>query len=336
VYRLTGRYVLDHGSASQCNPLYDLHRQEWAADWARIIAPGIELPELAWPNEVIGRVTPRAAESTGLPAGLPVTTGTIDSWAEAVSIGVRAPGDTMVMYGTTMFLKQAVAAPHPHPGLWNVSGAWPGTYMVAAGMATGGAITQWLRNLVGGEFAALTAEAGTVPAGSRGLLMLPYFAGERTPLFDPDARGLIIGLTTTHGQAELYRAALESIAYGVRHNLEVMAEAGARAQRLIAVGGGTNGGVWTRIVSDVTGMEQHYPAITVGACFGDARLVAEALRTDTSSWNPVTHTVVPDPSVADAYSAYYREYRSLYPATAGTAHFLAAAQRNEWDEQRTK
>ncbi|MCP2315237.1 xylulokinase [Nocardia amikacinitolerans] len=327
VHRLTGRYVLDHQSASQCVPLYDLRKREWAADWAEAVAPGLALPELAWPTEIVGRVSTAAAAATGLPSGLPVTTGTIDAWAEAESVGVRAPGDAMIMYGTTMFLVQVLTEPVPHPGLWGTCGTWPGTYTLAAGMATSGAVTEWLRDLVGGDYGELVTEAATVPAGSRGLLALPYFAGERTPLFDPDARGIVAGLTLRHDRAELYRAALESIAYGVRHNLEAMTEAGGQARRLVAVGGGTKGGLWTRIVSEVTGLPQQLPADTVGACLGDAMLAATAAGLDASAWNPVADTVVPDPARTADYEPYYRRYRELYTATAEIAHFLAAEQR---------
>ncbi|MBY8858343.1 FGGY-family carbohydrate kinase [Nocardia sp. CA2R105] len=326
VHRLTGRYVLDHQSASQCVPMYDLRRREWAADWADSVAPGLELPELCWPTEIVGQVSRTAAAATGLPVGLPVTTGTIDAWAEATSVGVRAPGDAMVMYGTTMFLVQVLTDPHPHPGLWGTCGTWPGTYTLAAGMATSGAVTDWLRRLVGGDFTDLVAEAGQVPAGSRGLIVVPYFAGERTPLFDPDARGIVAGLTLTHGRAELYRAALEGIGYGVRHNLEAMTEAGGQAHRLVAVGGGTKGGLWTRIVSDITGLPQQLPAETVGACLGDAMLAAEAAGVDTTRWNPVVTTVEPDPAHTELYGQYYRHYRALYESTSDTAHFLAAEQ----------
>ncbi|MGY4099061.1 FGGY-family carbohydrate kinase [Nocardia sp. R16R-3T] len=325
VHRLTGRYVLDHQSASQCVPMYDLRRREWARDWATIVAPGLALPELAWPTDVVGKVSAAAAAATGIPAGLPVTTGTIDAWAEAASVGVRAPGDAMIMYGTTMFLVQVLSDPRPHPGLWLTCGAWPGTYTAAAGMATSGAVTDWLRKLVGGGFADLVAEAAEVPAGSRGLLALPYFAGERTPLFDPDARGIIAGLTLGHGRAELYRAVLEGIAYGVRHNLEAMA-AGGRARRLVAVGGGTKGGLWTQIVSDVTGLPQQLPADTVGACLGDALLAAEAVGVDTAGWNPVIGVVEPDADRGATYASYYRRYREMYESTADIAHFLAAEQ----------
>ena len=159
----------------------------------------------------------------------------------------------MVMYGTTMFLVQVADAPVRHPALWATRGVAPGSFTTAAGMATSGAITAWLRDLVGADYATLTDEAADVPPGARGLLLLPYFAGERTPIFDPDARGLVLGLTTGHGRAELYRAALEGIAHGVRHNLEAFRDAGGPDPRLVAVGGGTRGGLWTQIVSDVTG-----------------------------------------------------------------------------------
>jgi len=326
VHRLTGRYVLDHQSASQCVPMYDLRRREWATDWAESVAHGLELPELAWPTEVVGHVTREAAAATGLPVGLPVTTGTIDAWAEAASVGVREPGDAMVMYGTTMFLVQVLADPRPHPGLWGTCGTWPGTYTLAAGMATSGAVTDWLRRLVGGEFATLVDEAAQVPAGSRGLIVVPYFAGERTPLFDPDARGIVAGLTLGHGRAELYRAALEGIGYGVRHNLEAMADAGGRAHRLVAVGGGTKGGLWTGIVSDITGLPQQLPAETIGACLGDAMLAAEASGVDTTAWNPVVTTIEPNQDAAARYAEYYPHYRTLYESTRETAHFLAAEQ----------
>jgi xylulokinase len=329
VHRLTGKYVLDHHSASQCDPMYDQRELDWAADWAERVAPGIRLPTLAWPTEVVGTVSAEVAAGTGLPQGLPVTAGTVDAWAEATSVGVREPGDVMLMYGTTMFLIQVLAEARPNPGLWITSGAFPGTRTLAAGMATSGAITEWLSGLVGADFGTLTAEAAEVPAGSRGLLVLPYFAGERTPIFDSDARGVIAGLTLNHGRAELYRAALEGIGYGVRHNLEVMREAGGEARRLVAVGGGTQGGLWTRIVSDVAGVAQEVPAETIGACLGDAVLAAVAigLEVDPEAWNPLASTVYPDPSRVAHYDGFYRRYRELYPATAGIAHFLAAEQR---------
>lgn len=328
VLLLTGRYVLDHHSASQCDPMYSLHSATWATDWCAQIAPNLRLPELYWPNEIVGTVTASAAALTGLPVGLPVTAGTVDAWAEATSVGVTSPGDVMVMYGTTMFVIQAVADPVPDPGLWVTRGVLPDSYSLAAGMATSGAITDWLRQLFAGDFSALVAAAATVPPGSRGLLMLPYFAGERTPIFDPNARGLIAGLTLRHGQPELYRAALEATAYGLRHNLETMRSSGGTPARVVAVGGGTQGGLWTQIVSDVTGVDQQIPTETIGASFGDALLAAQATGANVSAslWNPIAQSVTPLQENTATYSQYYAHYRDLYPATLDVAHFLAAEQ----------
>ncbi|EXG79318.1 FGGY-family carbohydrate kinase [Cryptosporangium arvum] len=324
VHELTGEYVLDHHSASQSSPLYDAGTLSWAEDWADDIAPGLERPRLAWPGEVVGRVTARAAARTGLPEGVPVVAGTVDAWAEAVSVGVRDPGDVMLMYGTTMFLVEVLPERRSSERLWGTVGAFPGTYTLAGGMATSGAITGWLRGLTGRSYGDLTEAARDAGPGACGLLMLPYFAGERTPLFDPDARGVLVGLTLRHGPGHLYRAALEGTAFGVRHNLEAMGENAGR--RLVAVGGGLRGGLWTQIVSDVLQEPQDLPTYAIGASYGDALLagLGTGLVTDASGWNPIASVVRPDPEAAAGYDELYRLYRDLYPATRDTAHALAA------------
>ncbi|TDD04301.1 sugar kinase [Nonomuraea deserti] len=322
-YRLTGAYVLDHHSASQCTPLYDTRVHAWITEWAADIAPGLELPALAWSGETVGTVTAAASAATGLPAGIPVVAGTVDAWAEALSAGVTAPGDVMLMYGSTMFIVEVLAARAASPQLWGTAGVAPGTYNLAAGMATSGAITGWLRDLTGASFEELTAEAAAAGRGAEGLLMLPYFAGERTPLFDPDARGTLIGMTLRHGRGHLYRAALEATAFGVRHNLEAMRAAGGVGRRLVAVGGGTRGGLWTRIVSDVLQQPQVLPAHTVGAAYGDAMLAARACGVASEGWNPAVATVEPDAGAAGDYDRLYHLYRDLYRSTRHIAHALA-------------
>lgn len=332
VLRLTGEYVLDHQSASQCNPLYDLNGERWRADWVDEIAPGVELPPLLWPGEVAGRVSAAAAARTGLSEGTPVAAGTIDSWADALGAGVAVPGDTMLSYGTTMFLVHVADAPVPNERLWLTAGVAPHSKTIAAGMATSGAITSWLRELVGApSYDELIEEAAATPAGGDGLVVLPYFAGERTPLFDPDARGAVLGLTLRHQRGHLYRAVLEATAFGARHNLEAMEASGGRPTQIISVGGGTRGGLWTQIVSDVTGREQVVPVTTVGASYGAARLgmLAAGRGAVDDRWNAVASVVRPRPELAERYDALYRIYRSLYPATADLAHELAALQRAE-------
>lgn len=327
VGRLTGEYVVDHYSASASDPLYDLFTASWWDEGWALAAGHLEQPRLAWPGEIVGTVQAGAARETGLRAGIPVVAGTVDAMAEAYSAGCEAAGDTMVMYGSTMFCIELIARPRVHSGLWAVVGRQPGTYALAAGMATSGLITTWLSQLTGESVADLFAAARTVPAGSDGLVLLPYFAGERTPLFDPEARGCWIGLTLQHTRAHLSRSVLEGVAYGVRHNIETMAQAGARPARLVAVGGGTQGELWTQIVSDVTGCAQDVPSVTVGASLGDARMAADALSVDTSGWNPVAHRVEPDPELASLYDRNYTVYRHAYPALRQDMHSLTQIRR---------
>jgi len=332
VHRLTGEYVLDRHSASQCDPLYDAAANVWIDEWAEEVAPGLTLPRLLWPAEIAGEVSPAAAAAIGVPPGTPVVAGTVDAWAEATSVGVEAPGDAMLMYGSTMFMVEVLSGLHRHPKLWSTAGVRPGTHTLAAGMATSGSLTGWLRDLAGKPpWEDLLAEAGAVAPGAEGLLALPYFAGERTPVFDPDARGLICGLTLSHGRGHVYRALLEATAYGVRHNFEVMREVGGGSRRLVAVGGGTTGGLWTQIVSNVTGQTQEIPTQAIGASYGDARFAAEAvglIGSDVSWGNPIAGVVEPEPERSELYDRLYGLYRDAYPATAEIAHELAGIQRD--------
>jgi xylulokinase len=328
-YCLTGAYLLDHQSASQATPLYDTHARNWYAPWVKRIAPEFEMPPLNWATEVAGTVHEEAAARTGLAVGTPVITGTIDAWSEAVSVDAHNVGDLMLMYGTTMFMVNTVAEPLTHPALWGTVGALPDTRNLAAGMATSGAITSWLRELFGRpdylELLRLADESGP---RARGLLCLPYFAGERTPVADPDARGIFAGLTVSHTRGDLYRAALESTALGVRHNIETFRAAGGQIDRVVAVGGGTQGDLWTQIVSDVTGVEQVIPTQTIGASYGAAYLAAASvLDVSISNWNPTQRICRPNPETRDNYNELYELYRAFYPATRDISHTLARRQR---------
>jgi xylulokinase len=325
VFQLTGHYVLDQHSASQCTPLYDTIAQKWYGPWCDHIAPQLDLPPLMWPGDIAGTVTAAAARETGLPEGVPVIAGTIDAWSEALSVGAQTVGDLLLMYGTTLFLVNTVAERITVPGLWGTVGALRGTRNLAGGMATSGAITSWLRTIFGSpSFESLLAEADHSGPGASGLLMLPYFAGERTPVADPDARGVIAGLTVGHTRGDLYRAALEATAFGVRHNIDALRSAGGVIDRIVVAGGGTQGGIWTQIVSDVTGMDQQIPTVTIGASFGAAFLAASSVAEVTiGEWNPIASTTRPRDIHRSRYDDLYQLYLELYPATAGIAHALA-------------
>jgi len=340
VYRLSGEYVLDHLTAAFFDPLYDIRALQWSDRYTDEIVGGVPLPPLAWPGEVVGQITERAARETGLCVGTPVTAGTIDVYPEAVSVGVHQPGDVMVVYGTTTCLALVLENLAPNRAMWITPYGFPGSYCLLAGMATTGALTRWFRDrfaphemaaeAAGGEnaYAALTAEAERIPPGSEGLVILPYFSGERTPLNDPDARGVIAGLSLAHGRGHLYRAILEATAYGVAHNLEEMQASGARPRRAVAAGGGAKSILLPQIVSDVAGIEQDLPEKTVGAAYGDAFFAGLATglvsRSDLeASWVRTVRRFVPDPDCQALYKEYYAVYRSLYPHIVSDLHALA-------------
>ncbi|HEU0164271.1 MAG TPA: FGGY-family carbohydrate kinase [Thermomicrobiales bacterium] len=336
VLRLTGEHVIDRHSASYFVPLFDVRKLDWDDRFADEVIGIDRLPHLLDADEIAGTVSARAAAGTGLAIGTPVTTGTIDAAAEAISVGVTAPGDMMVIYGSTLFLIDLVAEPHPDRRMWTAAYCLPGVHAVTGSITSSGLLTKWFRDQLGGAeragganaYQALAALAAATPPGADGLICLPYFAGERTPLNDPDARGVFAGLTLRHTRGHLYRAVLEAIGYGLRTNLEVMAEMNAAPKRLVAVGGGTQSDVWTQIVSDVTGMAQILPEKTVGASYGDALLAGLATgivdrATGIDTWVRTKRVVAPNAANTAIHDRGYDIYRNLYLHARDDLHALA-------------
>ncbi|WP_349270306.1 sugar kinase [Mycolicibacterium parafortuitum] len=329
--KLTGEYVMDHHTASQCDPMYATREFDWNRQWAERISGHLPLPRLVWPSEVVGTVTAEAAEASGIPVGTPVAAGAVDAYSEAFSVGVRAPGDQMLMYGSTMFIVQVIDEYYSDPALWTTAGVAHGSLALAAGTSTAGSMINWLQTVTGGDsFDDLMVEARVVPPGSDGLLVLPYLAGERTPVFDPQARGVVAGLTLRHTRGHLFRAAYEGIAFGIRQILERFDDAHT-ATRTVAVGGGLRSPIWAQIVSDVTGRSQLVPEQAIGASYGDALLagIGAGLVPATTDWARIAREIEPDPANRDLYEELYAGWRELYPATRAQVHRLANMDRRE-------
>lgn len=332
VERLTGARVIDHYTAAGFTPLYDVGAQDWASDLAEGIVDPARLPRLLWSGEIAGHLTDAAAVDLGLAPGTPVTAGTIDAAAEALSVGVRHPGDMMLMYGSTIFVIALSQAAVRDGRLWSAPWLFPGEHAVMAGQATSGTLTHWFRERFArelpadGAFELLAREAAGVPPGADGLLCLPYFSGERTPIHDPLARGTFFGLNLTHGRGHLMRALIEGIAFGTNHIVETFADAGEPPRRILAVGGGTRNPVWLQATSDISGLDQVLPRTTLGASYGDAFLAALAVgavaRADIEAWNPPADRVSARPS--ETYRHRYELWRRLDAQTRDIAHALAA------------
>lgn len=340
VLKLTGERVIDIYTATAYAPMLDIKRRVWSAEMAEPVTPLEKLPRLLWSVDVAGRVTPEAAAQTGLAVGTPVIAGTADAAAEAISAGLALPGDLMVMYGSTIFFIQKTAKLVATEKLWGAVFLEKDTYAVAAGMSTSGSLTRWFRDNLAPEevaaeqaggpnaYAALADLAAGSEPGARGLVMLPYFAGERTPINDPDARGLFIGLTLTHTRADMYRAVLEGVGFGIRHNIDTMRAQGVPPRRILAVGGGTQNPLWLQIVSDIAGIEQYVSDQHYGASYGDAFMAGVGIglfedTTQVAEWVDYRAVVRPDPAAHDRYQPYYEIYRQVYEDTAYTMHRLA-------------
>lgn len=324
-WKLTGNHVIDHYTAANFSPLYDVTTQDWTTGLVDFL-PLDRLPRLMWSTEIAGQITAAAAAETGLAQGTQVTCGTIDAAAEAVSVGVAAPGEMMLMYGSTIFIIQVTAKPVRDPRLWYAPWLFPGQHASMAGLATSGTLTHWFRDQMArdADFATLAAEAEASPKGAKGLLCLPYFSGERTPIHDPLAKGAFFGMDLTHSRGDLYRAVLEGIAMGTAHVLETYATLDASPARIRAVGGGTKNAVWVQATSDLGRASQEVCEKTIGASYGDAFLAALAIGAVSSDaihqWNPVARVVAPE-AVA-AYDRQYPLWKRLYLQTRDISHEL--------------
>ena len=329
VMRLTGERVIDHYTAANFSPLYDVTRLDWTTDLDATVGPE-RLPRLLWSTEVAGHVTAEAAAETGLMAGTPVTCGTIDAAAEAVSVGVSAPGDMMMMYGSTIFIIEVTEARVKDARLWYAPWLVPGQHASMAGLATSGTLTHWFRDQIGRDlsadeaFARLAEEAEASSAGANGLLWLPYFSGERTPIHDTHAKGAVFGMNLTHTRGDLYRALLEGIAMGTAHVIETYREVGQAPARVLAVGGGTKNRIWLQSTSDFGGVPQIVSEKTVGASYGDAFLAALAVGAaeprDIARWNPAQRVV--EPEATELHARQYGLFRRLYEQTKDIAREL--------------
>ena len=332
VHQLTGRFVVDHYTASSSAPFYMVNERCWSDALAKDIIQAGLMPDLAWSTDIAGAVTSKAAAETGLAAGTPVIVGTIDAAAEALSVGVLESGDMMIMYGSTIFIIMITAQRVRDARLWYAPWLFPHQHAAMSGLATSGTLSHWFRDQFARDLdpasaiPLLAAEAALSAPGANGLVLLPYFSGERTPIYDTRAKGMLFGLNLTHTRGDIYRALLEGIAYGTNHIFETYLEAGQNPHNILGVGGGTKNKVWAQATSDVTGRTQIIRSNTIGASYGDAFLAAlavgDAQPADIKAWNPIASEFTANAKNAGLYQRRYKIYRDLYKNTGELMHQL--------------
>ena len=333
--KLTGGRSIDTGHAGLCL-LAGIDDARWSAELAELWGvPSEWLPPIGQPTEVLGGVSPEAAAFVGLRPGTTVVHGGVDGATASLAAGVAVEGDVCEMTGQSTVLNAAVR----HDALAQGLGALsvfaypvPGLYLMFGAMSSTGGILRWFRDRFGDlekaeavatgrdAFAVLDELAGTAPVGSGGMLLLPYFLGERAPVWDSDARGVLVGLSMATTRSHVVRAILEGTAYGLNHNLEEMRKRGLRPPVLRVVGGGAKGTTWNQIKADVTGLPVEVPQESMGAPVGSALLAAVGaglvgdLATAVQSRYHARERTRADPARHSHYRRYYELYTQLYPA----------------------
>jgi xylulokinase len=319
VSRLTGESSLEENWAAESG-LYDVQRHAWHVpylDQAGI--PSAILPPVRRPAEVVGAVKPDAAAATGLREGTPVVAGSADHVAAALAAGLTAPGDLLLKFGGAGDILYCAARPDPDPHFFLDYHDIPGLTLINGCMAASGSFVKWFADeLAGGAaLAELDAEASHVPPGAGGIVALPYVLGEKTPIFDPLARGVFAGVMLHHTRAHLYRAVLESVCYGFRHHLDLLRRSGRPVRRVLAADGGTRSALWMQIAADITGEPVQVVAGEAASALG-AAFVAGMGAGAFGGWDEIERFItlgpryVPRPGAVAIYNEGYAVYRELY------------------------
>ena len=340
VFRLTKRFTQSLSSGYSFY-FFDIAKGKWLPEIADEMGIPIEKHPPIFPcSDVVGEVTTEAAEATGLRARTPVVAGGLDAACAALGAGVVEPGQTQDQGGTAGGMSIYCDRPVSHPALILGYHVAPGAWLLQGGTVAGGASLKWFRNTFGtapdaaparsgaDDFELLTAEAAQAEPGSGGVIFLPYLAGERSPIWDTDARGAFVGLSFRTKRPHLVRAVMEGCAFALQHNLETAKEAGVEFDVLFAVGGAARSDLWCQIKSDVTGCPVRVPAVSEGTALGAAILagvgagVFRDVRDGVKRMVRFERSFEPRSDAHKMYRRMFEAYRRLYPALKPTNDLL--------------
>ena len=332
IYKLTNEILIDSSSAGNIGGIFNMEKRHWSEEMLNAMdIPVSYMPErIVPPGEVIGKLTDEAARELGLIGGIPVCSGGVDCLPATLGVGVLDAGQHVAMIGTSMgwgyvhdkplMAKNLVTMPYVVDSdrlLYTFGGA-----------ATAGAVLKWFRDNFAqleisserkdgkSAYKVLDKEAEKIDAGSRGLIILPYFMGERCPIWDVNARGTIFGLTLSHTKAHIYRAIMEAVAYSLKHTMENVHTGTSLGDKLIITGGVTKSKLWRQIFADVTGYSILCPRNEVEAPLGDIFLAGAGTGVigyeETRKWVEFNERIIPDPESNRIYDKYYDQYKNIY------------------------
>jgi ribulokinase len=345
--KMTGRATLHYSAAPFHGIAYDLVERRFHYDMLERVGLQPDLiPDLVRCEEIIGYVTPEAAEATGLAAGTPVAGGQVDCNAGWIGGGAVQPGDIQMNLGTAGNFgiihqnRDFLFSPAGAASI-NFEYTVDNTYVTVPTTTTGGQTIRYLRDQFSplememekttglNAYDMLNIQAEKVPPGSDGLIFLPYLMGERTPIWDVYARGVVFGLSLNHTKGHLVRAAMEGVAYALYHSYEVLNQAGLNIHYpLVLNEGGAKSKLWRRIITDVFNLETVLVKRRTGAPYGDAILAGVATGIFPSfsiakDWVEYIDPIEPDPSAHARYMEYFELYKRIYYSSKDNFKALA-------------
>ncbi len=327
VYRLTGEIAMDYTSAGNLGGIYDLKNARWSYELMDALGiPRGMMPErLLEPQEVAGQLTASAAKELGLQPGTPVCAGCIDCLASTLATGALEDGQHTAIIGTSINWGVIHGKLPVNPAYITMPYAKDPKrmYYTYGGASTAGALPKWFRDNFTSlgptsvTYDMLNEKAAGIAPGSNGLLILPYFMGERSPIWDVHAKGTMLGLTLHHTQAHVYHAILESVAYALKHIMETSEIGIDETSKCMLIGGATKSALWKQIFADVTGVPIHCSSQSVEAPLGDALLagVGTGVLKDFTAireWVTFDQEVLPNPAAHKVYEEYFVQYKKLY------------------------
>ncbi|BBJ27526.1 FGGY-family carbohydrate kinase [Athalassotoga saccharophila] len=274
------------------------------------------LPPIFDPTQIIGKVSKEVSKETGLPDGIPVIAGSADHIAASLAVGLVEEGDLLLKIGGAGDIMFVTDSFKTEKRLFFDYHDIPGKYVLNGCMATSGSLIKWYMNLLKtDDYDELTKLAEMSSIGSEGIVTLPYFLGEKTPIFDTKARGLIFGLDLHHSRGDIFRSLLESVSFGFNHHIEILKEAGFKIKRVFISDGGAKNPLWRQIVSDIIGMDLNYKK-EKGSVFGvsllaaySAGIIKNLYDFEKDEESEITHFNLQNHL---KYEKYYTIYKKLY------------------------
>lgn len=318
-YKLTGVMSQDKSQGYGIH-FFDMKSCTYDAALAEELGLSVDkVPEIYDCHQIVGQVNEKAAAKTGLAVGTPVVAGGLDAACGTLGAGVYLPGQTQEQGGQAGGMSICEDTAKGHPDLILSTHVIPDLWLLQGGTVGGGGVLRWFKQELGGEdsFDDLTAMADAIAPGSDGVIFLPYMAGERSPLWDPDAKGVFYGLGFDKTRAHMARAALESVAFSLEHNLQVAKSIGVEVGELLAMGGAANSQVWVQIKADVTGKTIKIPASDTATTLGAAILAGVGVGLYESFEEAVKKTIaitrVQEPNAENhaVYEKAFEDYLKL-------------------------